>query len=529
MNSVETSEVDEIERSFRYRLGDLIVRSWRSPGSLGLLPWRLARLISAARARSLSLRAVERLECGLGLSALRARADRDPAPASLARTLMRDGTLPASALAGEGWLADAAKLAAEYRDVLGGRDPDLPIADGEAGVVQAGSVLSILHSSLVDRVNGYGIRSHALLSGLMEQGWAVTAMVRLFSGGADRLDGPAYRGLGVAYEGGGLRDHIEALSRSIEQAARDSGASVLHAASNFIVGYATLLAARRLGRPFVYEVRGLWHITRASADPGFAASLSYRVQDQLESFVAREADQLVTLNQPLADYMIDRGARPDRIRLVPNGVELEAFRRLGADGGSARAELGLADQTVIGFCGSLTPYEGLERFIRAVAPILRQRDDCVLLVVGDGPSRAGLEALCQELRVGPRVIFTGRVTPDRARILTGLFNVAPFPRLATPVNRLVTPLKPIEAMAAGASVLLSNLPPLAELRGPGMPDLIQPGDARAWRKAVEDLLDDPAAMTRAGRASQSRAAELSWHASALQLGEALRFIPGAVG
>lgn len=510
-----TPDEHEIEQSFRYRLGDLLVRTARSPLTVFLLPVRLFRLVQHARRRSSSLKAVAHLECGLGLAGMRDAAAAQPASLQVSRAILSDRLpdLPADVPA---WVREACGLIEDYRKapapLRGGRGQ----SEGKPG-----RLASVLHSALPSRTNGYGARSHALILALQGEAWEVTPLVRNQDAAEIDYDGITYRSLGQAYAGEGLWTYLDRLASAIAQEARSENVQMLHAASNFICGYAGLKAARELGVPFVYEVRGLWHVTRASHEPGFDQSLSYALQERMEIAVAQEADALVTLNTPLLEYFVARGVDRAKVSVVPNGVDPDAFRFSRDVLDATRRAHGLDDRKIIGFCGSLTPYEGLDFLICALRPLLKMREDVVLLVVGDGPARAALEARIAEFGLSGQVRFTGKVAPEEARRLTALFDIAPFPRPTTAVNRLVTPVKPLEAIASGAHVLLSDVPPLAELVEPGMAAPLDPTDAQAWRNAVEAALERPQSGV------SNTEAITRWEDSGRRLGQALVSVQAA--
>ena len=283
-----------LEASFRFQLGSLLVDSARSPLAMARLPARLARLIQHYRRRNRSIALIGALECGQGLGRLQAAAMAEPLPMvqsdELFHALRSEQARVRPLGQAPGWAFIARGLIEDYKRLLR-EGPSLPEpATSPALAPQDEHVLAVLHSSLVGRVNGYGMRSHHLLGALQARGWSVSAAVRQSRPGETLRDGLRYTGLGL--DGG--PENLEALlavySRRIEALARALRPSLIHAASNFITGLAALRAARRLGLPFVYEVRGLWHVTRASHTPAFAGSLSYRLQDRLECAVVRECD-----------------------------------------------------------------------------------------------------------------------------------------------------------------------------------------------------------------------------------------------
>ncbi|WP_022675170.1 glycosyltransferase, partial [Novosphingobium sp. B-7] len=168
-----------------------------------------------------------------------------------------------------------------------------------------------------------------------------------------------------------------------------------------------LIAARRLGIPFHYELRGLWEMSRAANVPGFAGTERHALGLELEAFVARQADRVFAISAPLADHVIGQwGLDPARLALLPNGIDAPAFAGIAA----ARHAT-----TTIGYAGALVAYEGLDLLLDALAMLHAQGLAIDLLIMGDGPLRQSLEEQAARLGLAQAVSFTGRLEPDAAR------------------------------------------------------------------------------------------------------------------
>jgi PEP-CTERM/exosortase A-associated glycosyltransferase len=209
--------------------------------------------------------------------------------------------------------------------------------------------------------------------------------------------------------------------------------------------------------------------------------------------VVAGADAVVTICQGLKSDLVARGYRADRITIMPNGVDLALFGTpLARDPGLA-AQLGLGDGPVIGFLGSFYPYEGLDDLIAAMPAIVAGRPDARLLLVGGGPAEAALRAMAETSSVAHAIRFVGRVPHHEVDRYYALVDVVCYPRKAMRLTDLVTPLKPLEAMAQGKLVAASSVGGHRELIEHGVTGtLFAPDDPAALALAVTGLLGDRA-------------------------------------
>ncbi|GHH72213.1 hypothetical protein GCM10017673_26940 [Streptosporangium violaceochromogenes] len=287
---------------------------------------------------------------------------------------------------------------------------------------------------------------------------------------------------------------------------------VLHAATDHRNGSVALAVRERTGTPLVYEVRGFLEETWASRDPKRVGSQRHVLQREREAFIMRSADAVVTLAETMASEIVERGVPRERIFLAPNAVD-DTLLTAAYDGAAFRSAYGIAPgEVVMGSVSSIVAYEGFATMIAAAA-LLRDRGTPIrLLLVGDGAERPALLEQVERLGLGDLAILPGRVGPDEALQAQAAIDIFVCPREDLRVCRLVTPLKPVEAMALGKPVVLSDLPALSELVGAdGAGLLVPPGDPEALAEALIGLRDDPgrrAAMGEAGRAEV--AAKRTW-------------------
>lgn len=250
------------------------------------------------------------------------------------------------------------------------------------------------------------------------------------------------------------------LARRIDAVARAERANVLHAHSPILNGLPALWVGRKLGLPVVYEARAFWEDAAVDHETTREQSFRYRVSRALETFVFRRADRVVTIGEAMRNEIVARGVEPSRLAVVPNGVDVDRFRPMPRRVELAR-DLGLRGGPILGFVGSFYHYEGLGFLLDALPALRRRMPGCRLLLVGSGQEEPALRARATE--IGNGVLFAGQVPHHRIPEFYSLIDVFVCPRRRMRLTELVTPLKPLEAMAAGCPVVASDVGGLREL------------------------------------------------------------------
>lgn len=381
------------------------------------------------------------------------------------------------------------------------------------------SALAVLSQSMPHTSGGYATRTHGILTGLQARGRSIQAVTRLgfpydrWQGSTrvvpdrDDVDGIVYHRLlddRRRYPQHPLADYVGETADGVERLARAQRAALVHASSFYVAGMAGLTAARRLGIPFVYEMRGLEELMKISRDPDFAGSDREAFLRLVETTVAAEADAALIITEALREEMVARGVAEDRAVVVPNGVHTERFRPVQRDP-ELEARYGYAGKTVIGYVGGLVDYEGVDLLMNAVSRLRATRgsDDFRVHVVGDGPYERVVREAAVSGGVRDIVTFTGRVPHAEVEGHLSLVDVAPFPRLPLPVCELISPIKPFESMAMGKAVIASDVAALTEIVADGRTGrLFRKGDADDLARVLGELVDDPAQRRVLGEAAR---------------------------
>ncbi len=281
---------------------------------------------------------------------------------------------------------------------------------------------------------------------------------------------------------------INATTERLEQVARQIKPDVLHAHSPVLNAIPALRVGKKLGIPVVYEIRAFWE--DAAVDHGTSKEwgLRYRATRALETYAIKHVDAVTTICEGLRSDIVARGIPASKVTVIPNAVDIEKFTVGGAPDVELQAKLGLAGKTVLGFIGSFYAYEGLNVLLDALPLMLQSNPEIRLLLTGGGFQEQALRDQAQRLGVADKVIFTGRVPNSEVTRYYDLVDVLVYPRLSMRLTELVTPLKPLEAMAQGRLVAASDVGGHRELIQPGVTGvLFKAGDAADLARVVLDL------------------------------------------
>jgi PEP-CTERM/exosortase A-associated glycosyltransferase len=253
------------------------------------------------------------------------------------------------------------------------------------------------------------------------------------------------------------KEVIDGLTRRLAEIIPQIKPDVLHAHSPSLNAVAALRAGKQFGIPVVYEVRAFWE--DAAVDHGTASEngLRYKLTRALETYALRNASAVTTICEGLRKDIVARGIAADKVTVIPNAVDIDKFAVGGEADLDLKRKLGLQDMRLIGFIGSFYAYEGLDVLLRAVPAMIAKQPDLRVLLVGGGPQDARLRQLARELHIEDKVVFTGRVPHEQVALYYDLLDVLVYPRLSMRLTDLVTPLKPLEAMAQGRVLAASDV------------------------------------------------------------------------
>jgi PEP-CTERM/exosortase A-associated glycosyltransferase len=327
-------------------------------------------------------------------------------------------------------------------------------------------ILHILDHS-IPLHSGYTFRTRAILEQQRRLGWE-TAHVTSSKHTAGSEDEETVDGLHFyrTHASNGLLSRlpllnqvavVSTLASRLDQVIDREKPDILHAHSPSLNGLAALKAGKKHGIPVVYECRAFWEDAAVDHGTSSEGGLRYRLTKALETRVFRQADGVTTICEGLKKEIISRGIPAEKITVIPNAVDLEQFSSDQQRDESLMEKLGLAGKTVLGFIGSFYAYEGLTLLVQALPGIISREPNIRLLLVGGGPQEQALKSLVAGLDLEASVIFTGRVPHEEVGRYYNLVDIFVYPRLHMRLTDLVTPLKPLEAMAQKKLVLASDV------------------------------------------------------------------------
>ena len=361
-------------------------------------------------------------------------------------------------------------------------------------------VLHVLDHS-IPLQSGYAFRTRAIIREQRRMGWEtfhLTSPKHATPGSADELvDGISfYRtapATGLTSSAPLLRELalMNATARRLAEIARIVKPDILHAHSPVLNALPAIKVGRTLRIPVVYEVRAFWE--DAAVDHGTTPEWGprYRATRALETYALRRAAHITTICEGLREVIVARDIARDKVTVIPNAVDIREFKFDAEPDLLLKEALGLADKTVVGFVGSFYAYEGLDLLLAALPRMLKSISDVRVLLVGGGPEEASLRALAQRLGIADKVVFAGRVQHSEIGRYYNIVDVFAYPRHSMRLTELVTPLKPLEAMAQGRLLVASDVGGHRELIRDGETGvLFRAGDIESLTGAIVALLRD---------------------------------------
>ena len=243
--------------------------------------------------------------------------------------------------------------------------------------------------------------------------------------------------------------------------------------------FSTAWLAQRREIPLIVEVNELAGDPRVRKPPFFRWLARWS-----DSFTFRRATLIVTVSPYLKRRILALGIAPEKVIVLPNGVEKEAYATL-ASGEEVRNALGLNGCMVIGFVGWLVPWHRLDWLVTMFAGLARERRELRLLIIGEGPLKSVLADIAAKEGVTENVIFCGAVPHDRIPAHIAAMDLAVVPH----TNEYRSPIKLFEYMGQGKAVVAPRLEPVEMIITDGVNGrLFPPDDEAAFRQVLEELI-----------------------------------------
>jgi glycosyltransferase involved in cell wall biosynthesis len=392
-------------------------------------------------------------------------------------------------------------------------------------------ILYLLKESVPDGPSGSTMRSQYMARAQLAAGRDVAVLTAPgFPRTAGRVaptletvDGVRYHrlDLGPGYPSDVPADrYLEDYAWLASAVVRTERPAVLHVSSG-VRGYDAALVGlalrERHGVPLVYDVRSFSEMAWTRRADAAGAEVSRR-REAADTRAMAAADAVVTIAEAMRDQIVARGIEPDKVFVVPNGVDAARFTPRPPDP-TLRQRHGLRG-FVFGYVSNLDhPRENQELLIEAAVRLRGKGREATCLLVGDGARRIELEAIARRLGAGLTVVFAGAVPHAEVQAYYAALDAFVVPRRDERASRYVTPLKPYEAMAMARPLVVADLPALREVAAPEERGLaFAPGDVAALVGCLERLAASPElgrALGEAGRAWVVR--ERAWEAAVPKL------------
>ncbi|MDX1468062.1 MAG: glycosyltransferase [Acidimicrobiia bacterium] len=383
--------------------------------------------------------------------------------------------------------------------------PSLPEWPTPRTLPQEGVVAHLLKESLPYYERGYTLRSRATLESQMqlglkpvvitslgfprEQGFDDFALVEEVDGVVHhRLDmGDSYRTKTIPPDQ--VLSDFATLALKAAQRARPMLIQAGSGYRGFDTALVGLALAERLGIPLIYEVRSFLEHTWTGEINRSEQGEYYRRRLSQELRCMGDASLVITIAETMKSELVRRGGDPEKIMVVPNVVDVARFTPRPKPR-ILMSRLGLSGKAVLGYISNLGQREGVELLVEAVGLMRAEGKDVAGLIVGDGPHRDAVEHRIHELGLESHCVMTGHVSNSQIEDYYALIDVFAVPRIYDRASRFVTPLKPVEAMAMGCPIVVSDLPALQEIVEPGVRGLVfKRGDAASLAERASWLLD----------------------------------------
>ncbi len=254
----------------------------------------------------------------------------------------------------------------------------------------------------------------------------------------------------------------------IRDLARSVSADVIHA-HGYKADLYTWAALRRASIPIVSTCHN-WIETTAPL----------RAYGLIDRRVLRSFAAVIAVSHDVQRQLLSAGVAPDRVTLIPNGVDIRPFL---AHSPTSRLQQ-TASPLTVGFVGRLSHEKGADLFLQAAARALKDHPLTRFQIIGDGPDRQTLEQLAQTLHIDQHVTFLGRKDD-----MPGVY--ASLDLLVSSSRQEGLPMSLLEAMAARLPIVataVGEVPSLIRSHQTGL--LVPPSDVDAIAEAMNTLLAD---------------------------------------
>lgn len=247
--------------------------------------------------------------------------------------------------------------------------------------------------------------------------------------------------------------------------------------------FAGVIAARCFRKPIILEVNSPLSIEQERDRDIQSAALAR----WSERWICNAATKVIVVSTPLKRILEGLGVRPEKIVVMPNGVNRDHFRSTG-DRQALRDELGLGDSVVVGFVGWFRNWHGLIALIESFHRHRLDQKDAKLLLIGDGPAMPELRSYVETHNLQESIRFAGPFPHQEIHRYLDVIDIAVQPA----ANEYCCPMKIIEYMALGKPIVAPRQDNITELMGEGVQGLLfEPGQIDDLARCLAQLIARP--------------------------------------
>lgn len=326
------------------------------------------------------------------------------------------------------------------------------------------------------------------------------------------LTRPVYKRVTMFRRFLGEKRMMKRFEKEIISRAKLHKPDIIHAHTPFRVGLPALRASRKLGIPFIYEVRGMWEDSAVAQGRWTPKSIPYRYYRSQENKVIKHADDVIVIGENLMKEIASRNLRSSLPTMIPNAVGRKMatypleFEHTPPESVTQLTErLNLDDSTiVVGYIGSLRALEGVDFTAKAVAKCASDGLDIRFLVCSSKANQDDLRNLCSDLGIEDQSFIEGPYSHDDIVHFYDLIDIFVVSRPDSNVTRIVPPIKPLEAMIRQLPTVVSDIPALCEIiehRKTGMTFPVQ--DVQALSSVIGELALNPSLREDLGQTARN--------------------------
>lgn len=337
-------------------------------------------------------------------------------------------------------------------------------------------VLHVMYQS-IPNISGSSTRSFDIVSTQKKIGLEPIVITSPFQKGEKTMSGYEYiKGIQyyrtysnnsreeVSENGNNIFTRIKKMMRvvgfynKIKTVAKENNVHLIHSHAMFFCGLPSILVARKLKIPHVYEVRSLWEERKKDSNKGkLFVKIEHTILRSLETLTMKNSDAVIAINNNLRDNILNRGVKPEKLHVIQNAVNMDFIEQKKLETSDNQ------NLNVLGYIGSISPIEGLDDLVRVIQLMNTTRTHKLKLLIFGSGKNSEIEKLQKLIGNDNNIELKGSINRNEIHQAYNQVSVIVNPRKKSKLTDSVTPLKPLEAMGFEKIVIASNVGGMKEL------------------------------------------------------------------